>query len=322
MAKSKHDSAPYNPSCKRTAVKVYPYLECNADLELSVCNMPKWKRDIEAHPSEGARRSKRLRNIQPEGSEAQFIGVIPQPFRFLDLIPEMRNTVYKLVLSQNRPINVLTGVPRHLRGLNLKVACERDQPALTKVCRQIRYEATLFYYSLSTFDLGMPRNCARYWGASPLRRRDPEDKPRTVITCFRKAVEGSECMRFIRRVCLATRVMSFNRYWLKPLRIVAKVITVDADEEKGILPSTTLEVYCTRALTNAARDVLVQYLQLPRNPIGGSGVQRRYDGLDLVSLAEGVINGRGSIVVQNPYRRQGDQTYYPEGEYLIQSHTV
>lgn len=75
------------------------------------------------------------------------------PFRFLELPPELRNFVYKLVVVSNEPI-----APRlsgHGRLLMLPTYNDKNhvQPAITKVSRQLRQEALPLFYGENTFDL-------------------------------------------------------------------------------------------------------------------------------------------------------------------------
>ena len=53
---------------------------------------------------------------------------------FLDLPPELRNTVYELTLVSETPIKPFE---------------DRQQPTISKVCRQVRAESLPVYYSLT-----------------------------------------------------------------------------------------------------------------------------------------------------------------------------
>ncbi|KAK5127818.1 hypothetical protein LTR85_004934 [Meristemomyces frigidus] len=72
-----------------------------------------------------------------------------QPFRFLDLPPELRNRVYDDLVVTEAPL--------------LPSACQHTsrpsaaQPDITRVCRQIRQEALPMFYGLNQFDVHIHR---------------------------------------------------------------------------------------------------------------------------------------------------------------------
>lgn len=78
-------------------------------------------------------------------------------FRFLDLPPEIRNEVYRLILQRPHKI--------HLTELNKELNDDRSDLAITKVSRQIQQESISVFFRLNASRSGNMR--ATTWEKVP-----------------------------------------------------------------------------------------------------------------------------------------------------------
>jgi hypothetical protein len=69
----------------------------------------------------------------------------PRTFRFLDLPPELRNAVYRQALD---PYKMLVCVPTRLLRANAQF---NNAMSLLRTCRQIRHEASTYFYNSTVF---------------------------------------------------------------------------------------------------------------------------------------------------------------------------
>ncbi|QDS68135.1 hypothetical protein FKW77_010277 [Venturia effusa] len=77
---------------------------------------------------------------------------VGQPFPFLKLSGELRNVIYKLVVTSSTPIEPLQTIRKTVMKLPIVERPHEKQPAITRVSRQLRSEALPFYYSENVFD--------------------------------------------------------------------------------------------------------------------------------------------------------------------------
>lgn len=77
---------------------------------------------------------------------------VEQPFPFLKLSRELRNAIYKLVVTSSSPISPLHKINKTVMSLPIVEHPHEKQPAITRVSRQLRSEALPIYYSENTFE--------------------------------------------------------------------------------------------------------------------------------------------------------------------------
>lgn len=75
-----------------------------------------------------------------------------QPFRLLDLPPELRNKIYTLAVTKPRPIGFVSNQRYPQNGIRSIGVGER-QPALARSCKQLRQEVLPIYFTENLWDV-------------------------------------------------------------------------------------------------------------------------------------------------------------------------